>query len=103
MCDQIKVKVTKNSILYRGKPRTSASDPFYMPRELALKMLHNGAHIEIVTDEIIDDEEAIDNKEIIDTEEIIDKEESTDDEEIIDTEEIIDKEEKPKKKRRKKK
>ena len=77
MC--VQVKITKHSIVYRGKSKTNKSGVFEMPRELAEKLISNGVHIEI-----------------------IDTEENNDTEELV-VEENNDTEEKPKKKRRKKK
>ena len=88
MC--VQVKITKHSIVYRGKSKTNKSGVFEMPRELAEKLISNGVHIEI-----------IDTEENNDTEELV-VEENNDTEELV-VEENNDTEEKPKKKRRKKK
>ena len=89
MC--VQVKITKHSIVYRGKSKTNKSGAFEMPRELAEKLISNGVHIEI-----------IDTEENNDTEETVTIEENNDNEELV-VEENNDAEEKPKKKRRKKK
>ena len=96
MC--VQVKVTKHSIVYRGKPKTSKNGVFTMPRELAEKLISNGAHIEI-----IDTEENNDIEENNDAEETVIIEENNDTEELVIIAENNDVEEKPKKKRRKKK
>ena len=98
MCVQVKVRVIKHSIVYRGKSKTSKNGVFEMPRELAEKLILNGAHIEI-----IDTEETIIIEENNDVEEIITIEENNDVEETVIIEENNYIEEKPKKKRRKKK
>ena len=90
MC--VQVKITKHSIVYRGKSKTNKSGVFEMPRELAEKLISNGVHIEI-----------IDTEENNDTEETVTIEENNDTEETVTIEENNDTEEKPKKKRRKKK
>jgi hypothetical protein len=106
MC--VQVKITKHSIVYRGKSKTNKSGVFEMPRELAEKLILNGVHIEIIDSEENDSAEltyAIEenNSEENNNEENNDTEETVIIEENNDTEENNDIEEKPKKKRRKKK
>jgi hypothetical protein len=109
MC--VKVRVIKHSIVYRGKPKTNKNGAFEMPRELAEKLISNGAHIEIIDSEENDSAEltyAIEennSEENNDTEEtvIIEENNDNDNDNDNDNEENNDIEEKPKKKRRKKK
>ena len=102
MC--VQVKVTKHSIVYRGKPKTSKNGVFTMPRELAEKLISNGAHIEIIGSEENDDTEvtyAVEENNSTESTYVF--EENNDTEELVAVEENNDAEEKPKKKRRKKK
>jgi hypothetical protein len=101
MC--VQVKITKHSIVYRGKSKTNKSGVFEMPRELAEKLISNGAHIEIIDSEENDSAELTYAIEENNSEENNDTEETVIIEENNDTEENNDIEEKPKKKRRKKK
>ena len=101
MC--VKVKVVKHSIFYRGKPKTSKNGAFEMPRELAEKLISNGAHIEIIDSEEDVTELTYAVEENNSTESTYVFEENNDTEETVIIEENNDTEEKPKKKRRKKK
>jgi hypothetical protein len=102
MC--VKVRVIKHSIVYRGKSKTNKNGAFEMPRELAEKLISNGAHIEIIDSEENDNTEltyAVEENNSTDSTYVF--EENNDTEEIVIIEENNDDEEKPKKKRRKKK
>ena len=102
MC--VQVKITKHSIVYRGKSKTNKSGVFEMPRELAEKLISNGVHIEIIdTEENNDTEVTYAVEENNSTESTYVFEENNDTEETIIIEENNDTEEKTKKKRRKKK
>jgi hypothetical protein len=103
MCVKVRVRVLKHSIFYRGKPKTNKNGAFEMPRELAEKLILNGAHIEIIDSEENDSAELTYAIEENNSEENNDTEETVIIEENNDTEENNDIEEKPKKKRRKKK
>jgi len=110
MCVKVRVRVIKHSIVYRGKPKTNKNGAFEMPRELAEKLISNGAHIKIIDSEEKDSAEltyAVEENNSTEStyvfEENNDIEETVIIEENNDTEENNDIEEKPKKKRRKKK
>jgi hypothetical protein len=101
MC--VQVKITKHSIVYRGKSKTNKSGVFEMPRELAEKLISNGVHIEIIDNEENDSTEltyAVEENNSTESTYVF--EENNDTEELA-VEENNDAEEKPKKKRRKKK